>query len=132
MPLSFLLPSMCGIVGMIGGESKNQCEKQSKELLDFLGLSNRLSYYPYQLSGGEQQRVSIARAVFNKPNFLLADEPTGNLDEENAKVVVNLFLKCQKEWNLGLIICSHDRYVCNSMKQKYILHNGLLEACKME
>ncbi|MCK4265065.1 ABC transporter ATP-binding protein [Candidatus Babeliales bacterium] len=120
------------IVGSIKGLSKTNTRIRAEELLVFLGLKDRLNYYPYQLSGGEQQRVSIARALFNRPSFILADEPTGNLDGDNAKKIVELLLISQKEWDLGIIICSHDDYVCERMENRLLLNKGLLQTCKSD
>jgi len=93
-------------------------------------LNKRVTYYPYQLSGGEQQRVSIARALFNKPDFIIADEPTGNLDSMNTDMVLKLFFKSQDEWGSGVIICSHDKKICEQMKTNFILKDGMLYTCK--
>ena len=117
------------MVGLISGLSKHKAETNAKALLTFLGLEHRINYQPNLLSGGEQQRVSIARALFNKPEFILADEPTGSLDSVSAKSVMELFLRCQSEWGLGLIVCSHDEAICNGMDRLYQLNQGML-ACK--
>ena len=86
--------------GKIANRKKSNLVTRGKELLELVGLSDKANNYPSELSGGEQQRVSILRAIFNKPNFLLADEPTGNLDETNAKNITNLLLRFQKEWGM--------------------------------
>ena len=114
------------LIGLVRGESKKACLHRANELLQLMGLSGKENKYPGQLSGGEQQRVSIARAIFNKPSFLLADEPTGNLDIDNAQNAVNLLLKAKDEWKMGIIICSHDPNVYNKMDIVYTLHDGLL------
>jgi lipoprotein-releasing system ATP-binding protein len=112
--------------GLIGGKSSDECELKAKELLKLVGLLNKIDAYPTQLSGGEQQRVSILRAIFNEPEFLLADEPTGDLDSDNAQKIVDLLLNCQKEWGMGIIICSHDNAVYKQMDKVLVLKNGLL------
>jgi lipoprotein-releasing system ATP-binding protein len=112
--------------GLIKGESRSVCRKRADMLLDHMGLHERADFYPTQLSGGEQQRVAIARALFNKPSFLLADEPTGNLDAENAQQVVDLIFASQKEWDMGIIICTHDRAVYARMETTYQLYEGSL------
>lgn len=112
--------------GLISGLSKKESFNQAKKLLDYCGLNEKINAMPGTLSGGEQQRTSIARAIFNKPQFLLADEPTGNLDASNAQRIVELFVLCQKEWGTGLIICSHDEHVSQKMDHVYHLENGLL------
>lgn len=114
------------LIGQIKGINKKACSLRAEELLQAMNLSDKQNRYPGELSGGEQQRVSIARAIFNKPAFLLADEPTGNLDSENAKNVIDLLLKAKDKWNMGLIICSHDPNVYNRMETIYTLHDGLL------
>ncbi len=116
--------------GMIKGESRRACRLRAEQLLELIGLTERADFYPPQLSGGEQQRVAIARALFNKPSFLLADEPTGNLDAENAQMVVDLFFAGQKEWNMGIVICTHDRAVYERMEMVYRLYEGILIARK--
>ena len=113
--------------GIIKGDNKQAAAKRSIELLDLVGLADKKNHFPGQLSGGEQQRVAIARAIMNRPAFLLADEPTGNLDADNAQRVVDIFLSCQKEWGMGIILCSHDRDVYQKMQTVYHLHNGLLD-----
>lgn len=114
------------LVGLVKGETNTKCRARAFELLQNMGLSGKENSYPGQLSGGEQQRVSISRAIFNKPTFLLADEPTGNLDSDNAKNVVNLILRAKDEWGMGVIICSHDPDVYTKMDIVYTLHDGLL------
>jgi ABC-type lipoprotein export system ATPase subunit len=114
------------LVGLVKGEPKKKCRTRALELLETMGLLGKENSYPGELSGGEQQRVSIARAIFNKPSFLLADEPTGNLDSDNAHNVVDLILKAKSEWGMGVVICSHDPDVYNRMEIVYTLHDGLL------
>jgi len=94
--------------GRIAGENVNACKARAASLLDYLGLSHRLAHYPSQLSGGEQQRVAIARALFHKPQLLLADEPTGNLDSENSMKIQDLFFQLKDEMGLTLIVVTHD------------------------
>jgi putative ABC transport system ATP-binding protein len=86
----------------------NNSRARATQLLKTLGLSHRLNHYPSQLSGGEQQRVAIARAFISKPELLLADEPSGNLDYENAKVIKNLIFEMQKENSTSILIVTHD------------------------
>jgi lipoprotein-releasing system ATP-binding protein len=112
--------------GLIKSSDRGALYARAEELLSFLGLIEKKNAYPYELSGGEQQRVAIARALFNKPQFLFADEPTGNLDEQNAQHVVSIFQECQKEWGMGLILCSHDQTVYNTMNVVLQLHHGTL------
>ena len=114
------------IMGLIRGERKDACASKAKSLLKHFGLLDKKDSYPYSLSGGEQQRISVIRAVFNKPAFLLADEPTGNLDAKNAAKIVDFFIQCKKEWGMGIILCSHDKEVYSKMEHVYELKNGRL------
>ena len=111
--------------GLISGKSRRDCIKIAGELLNSVDLEDKIDSYPTELSGGQLQRVSILRAIFNKPSFLLADEPTGDLDANNAKIITDLLLNCQKEWGMGLIICSHDKAVYEKMDEVIILKNGI-------
>lgn len=114
------------MVGLIKGETRKKCIERADELLEEMGLQDKKYSYPAQLSGGQQQRVAMARAIFNKPCFLLADEPTGNLDKQNAQLIVDLVLRAQSEWGMGVILCSHDPDVYNRMGSVYLLHDGIL------
>ncbi len=114
------------MAGVIKGDAWQSSRKKAQELLQTVGLSDKQGAFPHQLSGGEQQRVSLVRALFNDPQFLLADEPTGNLDEAQAVAIVDLLLTYQKERNMGLIICSHDKMVCERMDVVLRLEGGNL------
>lgn len=94
--------------GRIAGTSAKDCRLRAQTLLDYLGLSHRLTHYPSELSGGEQQRVAIARSLFHKPQLLLADEPTGNLDSENSQKIQDLFFQLKEEMGLTLVVVTHD------------------------
>ncbi len=117
----------CMIKGLIAGNSFQDEIQRAIELLEKVGLADKAYCKPGALSGGQQQRVAIVRAIFNRPTFLLADEPTGSLDEGMGTEIVNLLLQCQKEWNMGLVVSSHDPIVYKRMEIVYHLHNGLLE-----
>ena len=78
------------------------------KIIDEVGLSNRINHHPWKLSGGEKQRVAIARALINKPNFIFLDEPTGNLDEDNAEIIQNLLLDVSHKYQIALITATHD------------------------
>lgn len=117
----------CMIKGLIADESSKLEIERAMALLTTAGLADKTYCKPASLSGGQQQRVALIRAIFNKPAFLLADEPTGSLDEDTGQEIINLLLQCQKEWNMGLIISSHDPNVFNRMEHIYHLHNGQLE-----
>lgn len=118
------------LMGKIAHRDEKHCKTEARALLDVVGLQQRADYFPHQLSGGEQQRVSIARALFNKPKFLLADEPTGSLDEHNAEIIVKLFQRAQSDWNMGIVLCSHDRDVYSKMDHVLTLHEGQLTAAE--
>jgi len=92
----------------IFGDSKKVSEKKAQELLEYMGLQDRLSHYPSEMSGGERQRVAIARALVQKPEILLADEPTGNLDSENDRMILELFFKLKQELGLTLVVVTHN------------------------
>jgi lipoprotein-releasing system ATP-binding protein len=93
---------------MIAGEEKKRYEERAKELLDFIGLGSRHHHKPSQLSGGEQQRAAIARALINSPKLVLADEPTGNLDTKNAMDIHDLFLKLRNEKGYTFLMVTHN------------------------
>ncbi len=101
--------------------------KKSKEILEKVGLKNRMNHYPSQLSGGEQQRVAIARSLVSKPKLLLADEPTGNLDGRNSNQISEILFKTVKEENTSLIIVTHDHNIANKADRKILIHDGKLE-----
>ena len=112
--------------GLIAGVSKQECHKKAEELLKHVGLTDKITSAVTTLSGGQQQRVALARALFNEPDFLLADEPTGNLDIETGKAMVDLLLDCHKKWHMGIIISSHDQYVAQQMETVFKLEHGVL------
>jgi len=118
------------LMGLINGDTQENCLSRAREVLTEVGIDHKRNNYPTELSGGELQRGAIARAVFNRPAFLLADEPTGSLDEHNAQLLVELFLKYQEAWGMGLIISSHDRQVYSNMSTVYHLHEGVLSLVK--
>lgn len=93
---------------LIAGKSKNDALKRAKELLDFLKLSDRLTHKPSQLSGGEQQRVAVARALANNPKLILADEPSGNLDTENARQLHQLFFDLRDQFHQTFVVVTHN------------------------
>ena len=104
-------------------KEKVEKEKRAKELLEVVGLKDRLNFYPSELSGGQKQRVAIARALINQPKIILADEPTGNLDDENSQKINNLFIKLNKEEKQTIILVTHSTELANIADKKYILHN---------
>lgn len=126
-----LLPDFSALenVGMplfIRGSDHNKNLDKAKQILKKLGLSQRLSHFPHQLSGGERQRVAIGRALINQPRLILADEPTGNLDHNNAKVVFDLFVDLAKENRTAIVLVTHDIKLARKMKKIYYLSSGKL------
>lgn len=115
------------IRGLIRGMDSDDCQLQANELLHAVGLSGFAHAYPPVLSGGQQQRVALARALFGRPAFLLADEPTGGLDETTGKEIVQLLLSCQREWGMGVIVSTHDHYVAHHADTLLHLKNGCFD-----
>lgn len=114
--------------GIINNKSLVDCSDEAYTLLDAVGLYQRAKDFPTQLSGGQQQRVALARALFGKPTFLLADEPTGNLDAKTGEKIINLLLQFQETYAMGLIISSHSRYVIEKMQMHYEVTEGSLNS----
>ena len=112
--------------GLISGKTKTECLQKAESLLKKIGLLHKKNSNPGELSGGQQQRVAIARALFNQPQFLIADEPTGNLDIATGNSIIDLLLSCRDEWDMGIIISSHDDYVTQKMDEIYTLVEGKL------
>ena len=128
-----LLPDFSALenVGMplfMRGSKYNKNLDKAKQILKKLGLSQRLSHFPHQLSGGERQRVAIGRALINQPRLILADEPTGNLDHNNAKVVFDLFVDLAKENRTAIVLVTHDIKLARKMKKIYYLSSGKLRS----
>lgn len=107
LPEFTALENVC-LPAYIAGKTKNQAEAAAKELLDFLNLSNRITHKPAELSGGEQQRVAVARALMNQPSVVLADEPSGNLDTKNKQELHELFFTLREKFNQTFVIVTHD------------------------
>ena len=99
---------------------------QAEEILTDLGLKDRLHHFPNQLSGGEQQRVAIARAIINKPELILADEPTGNLDEENSQVIADLLFNVSQKYQKSLCLVTHDLELANKCDRLMKIDNGTI------
>jgi lipoprotein-releasing system ATP-binding protein len=112
---------------LIAGNTREQAEERAQELLDALGLGQRLGHRPSQLSGGEQQRVAVARALANRPELVLADEPTGNLDEATADRVLQQFLKLVRGEGSAALVATHNERLARSMDRVVRLHEGVFE-----
>jgi lipoprotein-releasing system ATP-binding protein len=108
LPEFSALENVC-LPGFIANKSKQKVEERAKELLTFLGLGDRLDHKPNELSGGEKQRVAVARALINDPSVIFADEPTGNLDSKNQQEMHDLFFSLRDKFGITLIIVTHDR-----------------------
>ena len=117
------LENVC-LPAFIGGTDKKQAEIKGLELLALLGLTDRANHKPDELSGGEQQRVAVARALINSPSIILADEPSGNLDSKNAEELHNLFLKLNKELGQTFVIITHNKELANLGSRKLEMKDG--------
>lgn len=124
LPEFTALENVC-IPAYIAGKSRKEAEKQALELLNFLNLSGRLSHKPSELSGGEQQRVAVARALINKPDIVLADEPSGNLDSANARELHKLFFDLRDQFGHTFIIVTHNEEFAAMSDRKLQMKDGL-------
>lgn len=125
----FLLPSMnCAdnilLPAKIGGHSVKQVRKRIESLVEKLGVGHCLKKYPYEISGGEQQRVNIVRALSLRPSLLLCDEPTGNLDSANSELVANTLSELAREYKSALIVVTHDQNVASHFSRKIVIEDG--------
>ncbi|UKM63617.1 ABC transporter ATP-binding protein [Flavobacteriaceae bacterium GSB9] len=123
LPEFTALENVC-LPAFIKGTNKTNAEKRAKELLDFLGLSQRYDHKPGQLSGGEQQRVAVARALINNPDLIFADEPSGNLDSESAENLHNLFFKLRDEFGQTFVIVTHNEELADMADRKLTMVDG--------
>jgi lipoprotein-releasing system ATP-binding protein len=123
LPEFTALENVC-IPGFIAKKPKKEVEKRAKELLDFLGLSHRIDHKPNELSGGEQQRVAVARALINNPSVILADEPSGNLDSKSAKNLHELFFKLREEFGQTFVLVTHNNELATMADRKLAMKDG--------
>ena len=119
------LENVC-LPAFIAGKSKKEAEQKATEILTMLGMENRLSHKPNALSGGEQQRVAVGRALINSPAIILADEPSGNLDSKNAKDLHQLLLKLNQETGQTIVIVTHNDELANMANRKLEMVDGKL------
>ena len=123
LPEFTALENVC-LPAFIKNTPKPKAEKRAKELLDFLGLSKRYNHKPNELSGGEQQRVAVARALVNNPDLIFADEPSGNLDSESAENLHKLFFKLRDEFGQTFVIVTHNEDLANMADRKLTMVDG--------
>lgn len=127
LPEFTALENVC-IPAFIKNVPKAEAEKKAKELLQFLGLSHREHHKPNELSGGEQQRVAVARALINNPSIILADEPSGNLDTESAENLHNLFFKLRDQFGQTFVIVTHNEELAAMADRKLVMQDGKIIA----
>lgn len=125
LPEFTAIENVC-IPAFIKNTPKAEAIKRAKELLSFLGLSHREDHKPNELSGGEQQRVAVARALINNPAIILADEPSGNLDTESAENLHNLFFKLRDEFGQTFVIVTHNEELANMADRKLVMQDGVI------
>jgi len=123
LPEFTALENVC-IPAFIANKSRHETETEAKRLLEYLGLSHRINHKPNELSGGEQQRVAVARALINKPAIIFADEPSGNLDTHSAENLHQLFFKLRDEFGQTFVIVTHNEELANMADRKLVMVHG--------
>ena len=126
LPEFTALENIC-IPAFINKVSKKDAELKANELLDLLGLKDRANHKPSELSGGEQQRIAVARALINNPKVIFADEPSGNLDSENAQNLHQLFFKLRDELKQTIVVVTHNETLANMADRKLVMKDGLIQ-----
>jgi lipoprotein-releasing system ATP-binding protein len=124
LPEFTALENVC-LQAYIGGRKKSEAEKKARELFSLLNLSDRVEHLPGELSGGEQQRVAVARALINNPTVVLADEPSGNLDSHNAELLHELFFDLRKKLQQTFIIATHNEKLAAMADRKLVMKDGV-------
>jgi lipoprotein-releasing system ATP-binding protein len=125
LPEFTALENVC-LPGFIGNRPESQVREKAHELLQLLGLSERLTHKPGELSGGEQQRVAVARSLINSPMVVLADEPSGNLDSETSLELHKLFFELREKLNQSFIIVTHNNELANMADRKLVIKDGMI------
>jgi lipoprotein-releasing system ATP-binding protein len=120
------LENVC-VPGRIFGTSEAECKERAAMLLETVGLKDRLKHLPRELSGGERQRVAIARALMNHPDLVLADEPSGNLDEANSQMLNELIGELNEKFNQAFLIVTHDEKLASFAKRRVVMHGGIIQ-----
>jgi lipoprotein-releasing system ATP-binding protein len=115
------------VPGRILGTSEAECKERAAMLLETVGLKDRLKHLPRELSGGERQRVAIARALMNHPDLVLADEPSGNLDEANSQMLNELIGELNEKFNQAVLIVTHDEKLASFAKRRVVMHGGIIQ-----
>jgi lipoprotein-releasing system ATP-binding protein len=123
LPEFTALENVC-IPAFIANKNKSETEKEARRLLEYLGLSHRVDHKPNELSGGEQQRVAVARALINKPDVIFADEPSGNLDTHSAENLHQLFFKLRDEFGQTFVIVTHNEELASMADRKLVMIDG--------
>ena len=126
LPEFTALENIC-IPGFIQGREEKELKKRAEELGDILGISHRLDHKPSELSGGEQQRVAVARALINNPDLVFADEPSGNLDTSNARALHDLFFKLRDTYHLSFVLVTHNEELAAMADRKVVMKDGRIE-----
>jgi len=126
LPEFTALENVC-IPAFINQKTEAESQARAKELLSYLGLGKRLNHKPTQLSGGEQQRVAVARALMNEPAIVFADEPTGNLDSATSKELHQLIFQLRKDFDQTFIIVTHNEELADMSDRKLVMTDGLLD-----
>ncbi len=126
LPEFTALENVC-IPAFVAQKDKKETETEALRLLEYLGLSHRIHHKPDQLSGGEQQRVAVARALINKPAVIFADEPSGNLDKTSAENLHQLFFQLRKDWGQTFVIVTHNEQLANMADRKLTMVDGQIQ-----